>query len=97
MDDGSTNQERLKRIPRDVAAIIGPAERGEPDVVQAQIEELTALFAQLAASYAAVVTTIGMHREPSLTMARNKAVEQLDKEISHQMDLWSRMSAPGRS
>jgi hypothetical protein len=91
------NEERLTRIPTDVAAIIGDAERGDPEIVRANIGELTALFAQLAASYAAVVTTIGMHREPGLTMARNRAVEELDKEIARQMDLWSRMSPPGRS
>lgn len=96
MDD-ITNEERLRRIPTDVATIIGEAEYGDPDIVQANIEELAALFAQLAASYAAVVTTIGMHREPSLTAARNRAVEELDKEIARQMDLWSRMSQPGRS
>ena len=95
--DEITNEERLTRIPTDVAAIIGAAERGDPEIVQANIEELTALFSQLAASYAAVVTTIGMHREPGLTMARNRAVEELDKEIARQMDLWSRMSPPGRS
>ena len=93
--DNITNEERLKRIPSDVAAIIGAAEYGDPEIVQANIEELTALFAQLAASYAAVVTTIGMHSEPSLTMARNRAVEELDSEIARQMDLWSRMSPPG--
>ena len=95
--DEITNKERLARIPSDVAAIIGPAEHGDPDIVQENIEELTALLAQLAASYAAVVTTIGMHREPSLTMARNKAVEQLDKEIVRQMDWWTRMAPPGQA
>lgn len=95
--DELTNEERLQRIPTDVAAIIGAAERGDPDIVQANIDELTALFAQLAASYAAVVTTIGMQREPGLTMARNRAVEELDKEIARQMDLWSRMSPPGQA
>lgn len=96
MDD-MTNQDRLRRIPTDVAAIIGAAERGDPEIVQANIEELTALFAQLAASYAAVVTTIGMHREPALTVARNRAVEELDREIARQMDLWSRMSPEGHA
>ncbi len=96
MDD-ITNEDRLRRIPADVAAIIGAAERGDPKIVQANIDELTALFAQLAASYAAVVTTIGMQREPGLTMARNRAVEELDKEIARQMDLWSRMSPPGEA
>ena len=95
--DNITNEERLTRIPTDVAVIIGDAERGDPQVVRTNIDELTALFAQLAASYAAVVTTIGMHREPGLTMTRNRAVEELDKEIARQMDLWSRMSPPGRS
>lgn len=92
-----SNQERLARIPTDVAAIIGDAEYGDPDVVQANIEELTALLSQLAASYAAVVTTIGMHRQPSVAMARETAVKQLDKEIARQLDLWSRMSKPGRA
>ena len=92
-----TNRERLARIPADVAAIIGEAEFGDPDIVQANIEELTALLAQLAASYAAVVTTIGMHREPTITMAREAAVQELDKEIARQMDLWSRMSKPGQA
>lgn len=91
-----SNHERLKRIPEDVAAIIGDAEYGNPEIVQARIEELTALLSQLAASYAAVVTTIGMHREPSVSMARLAAVKQLDKEISRQMAMWSRMSKPGR-
>lgn len=90
MDDIS-NEERLLRIPMDAAAIIGAAERGDPSTVQNNIEELTALFVQLAASYAAVVTTIGMHREPSLKMARDSAVKQLDNEIARQMNLWSRM------
>lgn len=97
MIDDLTNEERLKRIPSDVAAIIGAAERGDPDIVRQNIEELTALFEQMAASHAAVVTTIGMHREPSISMARNKAVELLDKEIARQMDLWSRMSEPGQA
>jgi predicted short-subunit dehydrogenase-like oxidoreductase (DUF2520 family) len=57
MDDIS-NEERLRRIPADVAAIIGEAERGDPAIVEANIKELTALFAQLAASYAAVVTHV---------------------------------------
>ena len=92
-----TKKDRLKRIPQDVAAIIGDAERGDPEIVQANIEDLSALFAQVVASYAAIVTTIGMHREPGLTLARNRAVEQLDKEIARQMELWSRMSPPGRS
>ncbi len=92
-----TNRERLQRIPTDVATIIGEAEHGDPEIVDANINELTALFVQLAASYAAVVTTIGMHREPSLRMARDRAVEQLDKEIARQMDLWSRMSPPGHT
>jgi hypothetical protein len=93
--DEITNEERLRRIPMDVAAVIGAAERGDPEIVQENIEELTALLVQLAASYAAVVTTIGMHREPSLTMARNRAVKQLDSEIARQMDLWSRMGPDG--
>ena len=92
-----SNEERLRRISIDVAAIIGAAERGDPDLVQANLDELTALFVQLAASYAAVVTTIGMQRQPSLRMARDKAVEQLDKEISRQMDLWSRMGPEGQA
>jgi hypothetical protein len=65
----------------DVAANIGNAEHGDPKIVQAKMDELTALLVQLAASYAAVVTTIGMHREPCVTMARQTAVKQLDKEI----------------
>ena len=69
MDD-ITNEERLKRIPTDVAVIFGAAEYGDPEIVRANIEEPTALLARLAASYGAVVTTIGLHREPSLTMAR---------------------------
>lgn len=97
MHDELTNEERLQRIPADVAAIIGDAECGDPEIVRANIDELTQLFVQMAASYAAVVTTIGMHREPGLQMARNKAVELLDNEIARQMDLWSRMSPPGRS
>ncbi len=92
-----SNEERLRRIPMDVAAIIGAAERGDPDIVQANLEELTSLFAQMAASYAAVVTTIGMQRQPSVRMARDKAVEQLDKEISRQMDLWARMGPEGQA
>ncbi len=92
-----SNEERLARIPRDVAAIIGDAEFGDPDRVQANIEDLTALLAQLAASYAAVVTTIGMHREPAVALTREAAVKQLDKEIARQMDLWARMSKPGRA
>jgi hypothetical protein len=75
------NEQRLRRIPMDVAAIIGNAEHGDPKIVQAKMDELTALLVQLAASYAAVVTTIGIHREPSVTMARQTAVKQLDKEI----------------
>ena len=90
-----SNKERLARIPTDVAAIIGEAEYGDPDIVRANIEELTALLAQLAASYAAVVTTIGMHRQPSVDMTREGAVKLLDKEIALQLDLWSRMSGPG--
>ena len=92
-----SNDERLRRIPIDVAAIIGAAERGDPDLVQENIEELTALFVQLAASYAAVVTTIGMHRDPSINMARHRAVKQLDNEIARQMDLWSRMGPEGEA
>lgn len=92
-----TNRERLVRIPEDVAAIIGEAEFGDPEIVQANIQELTALLAQLAASYAAVVTTIGMHREPSVALAREAAVRELDSEIKRQMDLWSRMSKPGEA
>jgi len=95
--DEVSNEERLRRLPMDVAAIIGDAERGDPAIVQENIEELTALFVQLAASYAAVVTTIGMHREPSLQMARNRAVKQLDSEIARQMDLWSRMGPQGEA
>ena len=95
--DEISNDERLRRIPMDVAAIIGAAERGDPDIVQENIEELTALFVQLAASYAAVVTTIGMHRDPSLKMARDTAVKQLDNEIARQMDLWSRMGPEGEA
>ena len=87
--DEISNEDRLRRIPMDLAAIIGAAERGDPDIVQENIVELTALFVQLAASYAAVVTTIGMHRHPSLKMARDRAVKQLDNEIARQMDLWS--------
>lgn len=93
--DGISNEERLRRIPMDVAAIIGAAERGDPKIVHENIEELTALFVQVAASYAAVVTTIGMHREPSLTMARDRAVKRLDHEITRQMDLWARMGPDG--
>ncbi len=92
-----SNKERLVRIPTDVAAIIGEAEYGDPDIVQANIEELTALLAQLAASYAAVVTTIGMHRQPSVDMTRERAVKLLDREIARQLDLWSRMSEPGNA
>ncbi len=92
-----SNAERLARIPADVAAIIGEAEFGEPDKVEANIDELTALLGQLAASYAAVVTTIGMHRQPAVAMARETAVKQLDKEIERQLDLWARMSTPGRA
>jgi hypothetical protein len=95
--DEISNNERLRRIPMDVAAIIGAAERGDPALVQENIEELTALFVQLAASYAAVVTTIGMHRDPSLKMARDGAVKQLDKEIARQMDMWSRMGPEGEA
>lgn len=91
----TSKKDRMARIPTDVAAIIGEAEFGDPEIVQANIEELTALLAQLAASYAAVVTTIGMHRPPAVAMARETAVKQLDKEIERQMDLWSRMSKPG--
>lgn len=90
-----TNKERLARIPTDVAAIIGEAETGDPQLVQSNIDELTALLAQLAASYAAVVTTIGMHRQPAVAIARDAAVRQLDREIERQLDLWSRMSDPG--
>ena len=95
--DEISNDERLRRIPMDVAAIIGTAERGDPDIVQENIEKLTALFVQLAASYAAVVTTIGMHRDPSLKMARDRAVKQLDNEIARQMELWSRMGPNGEA
>ena len=91
------NEQRLKRIPMDVAAIIGDAEHGDPKIVQAKQEELTALLVQLAASYAAVVTTIGMHREPSVTMARQTAVKQLDKKVAQKMEWWSRMSEPGNA
>ena len=66
--DGISNEERLKRIAMDVAAVIGVAERGDPELVQENMEELTALFVQVAASYAAVATTIGMH--PSSTSER---------------------------
>ncbi|MEM8975481.1 MAG: hypothetical protein AAGD43_25745 [Pseudomonadota bacterium] len=90
-----SNKERLARIPADVAAIIGDAEFGDPDRVQDKIDDLTALLAQLAASYAAVITTIGMHRQPAIALTREAAVKQLDKEIALQIDLWMRMSKPG--
>ena len=87
------NEQRLSRIPLDVAAIIGDAEHGDPKIVQAKMDELTALLVQLAASYAA----IGMHREPSVTMARQTAVKQLDKKVAQKMEWWSRMSEPGNA
>ena len=50
--------------------------------------------AQLAASW---TNSAVMHREPSVTMARQIAVKQLDKEIVRQMEFWSQMSEPGNA
>jgi hypothetical protein len=53
--------------------------------------------AQLVASHEAVVAPVGMYQRPNLTIARNRAVQDLEKELVRQIDLWSRMSRRGRS